>query len=831
MWNASAGYTQESALKDTLYMNDDGMETPVFYGARDSIYTDLIAKQLHLYGEARVDNGEINMTAGYIMIDMNTNELLARHAYDKDSNKIELPEFTNGGDVMTAHAIRYNFNSEKGYIEEVAIQQDENFLHMKVAKRHANEQVHFREGRFTTCELDEPHYHFQLSKAVMIPDKRIVSGPMNLWIGGVPTPLGLPFAVIPQSEDRAKGFLFPNFAPVSQYGFGIQNLGYYIPINPFLQTTFYGSLYSRGSWELSNSTEYAKRYGYTGNFSLGYQQLKNGFPTNTRENKTSVRWTHRKDPKSSPYWGFAANVNFISDNTTQNNLDPEYEEYFDNSFNSDISLNRNFPGKPITAGMKLSLRQNTISQNISLTSPVVNVNVTRFFPFKKYFNGTKGWHDLFTRFGLTYNFEGKNQALFVDTLLRDKNYGEIGTNFFNGMQQNMTAQTTASLFGDRFKLTPSVNYGTNVNFQQVKKFYDTTYTSNVRTDTSRTAGIAQTLSFNAQLTTVVYTYYRFIGKNQPLLRHVLTPSFGYSFRPNLNENSFYFVDAADTIGTSYSPYERSLYPISSTRNQSLFTFSFNNTFELKRKSAKDTVDGFKRTRIIDALSISGNYDFADGVDSMRLSNIAVNMRISPVKWLSIVTTSRFSPYGWHETTGATLGEYAVVENGKLGRFLSTNLATGVTFTSKESRKVLKKGVSAVEESWNDDYAYFNLHPEHALNFNIPWKLTLSHIYAINANQARSTTLPDAWNFDQTMMLNGDVSFTKRWKLATTTNLNLETLDITNARFILTRDMHCWALNFQWTPIGGNKSFLFSIRSTSKLFQDAKIDIRKPPAFL
>ena len=61
--------------------------------------------------------------------------------------------------------------------------------------------------------------------------------------------------------------------------------------------------------------------------------------------------------------------------------------------------------------------------------------------------------------------------------------------------------------------------------------------------------------------------------------------------------------------------------------------------------------------------------------------------------------------------------------------------------------------------------------------------------------------------------------------------NLKEMKATNARFTLTRDMHCWALSFNWIPLGGNKSFLFSIRSTSQLFRDAKIDIRKPPLFL
>jgi len=819
-------YSQDTLVRDTVYLNDSGMENPVSYSARDSIYSDLRAKKLHLYGNARVDNGEVVMTAGYIIVDLTSNELLATYSFDKDSNKVELPEFTNGGDVMNAQTIRYNFDTEKGFIEEVAIQQDENFLYMKAAKRHSNEEIHFKEGRFTTCELEEPHYHFQLSKAVMIPEKRIVSGPMNLYIGGVPTPIGLPFAVIPQSEERSKGLLFPNFAPVSQYGFGIQDLGYYIPINPFLQTTFYGSLYSRGSWGLKNRTEYAKRYGFKGNFELGYQQLKDGFPTNTRANKTTVKWQHRKDQKSSPYWGFTANVNFISDNTTQNNLDPEYEEYFNNTFSSDINLSRRFPSNPITAGMKMSLRQNTVSNNISMTSPVVNVNVTRFFPLKKVFNGTKDWHDIFARFGITYDFEGKNQALFEDSLLRDNNYEAIGPKFFNGFQQNITAQTTGSLLGNRFKITPSINYGNKINFQQISKSYDAT-SSSVVYDTNRIAGMAHSLSLNAQLTTVVYSYYRFVGKNKPLLRHVLTPSFGFRYIPNLNETSSYLADPADTLETIYSPFERSIYTVGSVRTQKLITFSFNNTFELKRKSEKDTIDGFKRTRLIDALSLSGNYDLA----TKKLSNVSINMRVSPLRWLSIVTTSSFSPYSWADSTGATISEYAIYDRGTLGRFLSTNIATGITLTSKESREKLNEGVTTMGSNWNDDYAYFNLHPEHAINFNIPWKVTLSHVYSLNANQNRSTDLPDEWNIDQTLMINGDVSFTKRWKLASITNLNLEDFKVTNSRIILTRDMHCWALNFQWTPIGGNKSFLFSIRSTSSLFQDAKIDIRKPPAFL
>lgn len=826
----AVSYAQDSTARDTMTVDKSDLDAPIYYSARDSIYSDLRKKQVHLYGDAKVDNGEVKMTAGYILIDLETNEVLASYAYDKDSNKVEYPLFSDGSDEIKASSIRYNFDTEKGYIEEVAIVQDEMNLYMETAKRHANEEIHFKKGRFTTCDLEEPHYHFQLSKAVLIPNKRIVTGPMNLWIAGVPTPLGLPFSVIPQAEEKSKGLIFPQFAPISEFGFGLQDLGYYIPINDRLQTTFYGTLYSRGSWGLRNKTDYAKRYGYRGSVNAGFQQFKSGFPTDVNQNKVTFGWTHNKDAKSSPYWGFAANVNFISDNNTQNSLDPLNEQYFNNTLSSDINITRKFPNIPIlSAGMKANMRQNSISENISLTSPIVNVNVTRFYPLKKLVNGSDGWKQIFSRFGMTYNFEGQNRALFADSLLPDRNFSAINDEFMNGFQHTATMQTTASLFKSALKLTPSLNYVNKMNFQQINQWYDATNDSLIIDELPR-FGTADYLSLNAQATTVLYSYYRFVGKNKPLVRHVLTPSVSYRYIPNLNANkTLVYGTGTEKDTVIYSPFERSLYTVGNTRDQQLITFNFNNTLELKRKSDKDTVDGFKRTRLIDGFSISGNYDFLK--DTNNLSNISLNLRISPIKWLNFVSTSSFSAYGWNEQTGATLKDFAVNSNGKLGRFLNTNLTTTITLTSQESREIIEETQSRMEDNWTADYAYFALHPEHAINFDIPWKVTLSHVYNINVNQNISEFSPDRVNKIQTLMVTGDVSFTKRWKLATTTNLDLATGKITNSRFTLTRDMHCWALAFHWTPIGGNQSFLFSIRSTSMMFSDAKIDIRKPPSFL
>lgn len=821
-------FSYSQGNRDTLRIDDSDMDSPVFYNAKDSIHSDLKNKTIHLYGDAFLETEGIKMEAGYIMIDLDKNEVLATYSYDKDSNKVNTPVFTDGSEKIDAETIRYNFDTQKGFIEGVRVKQDETSLYMGVAKRQKNEEIHFLKGRFSTCDLEEPHYHFQLSRAILIPNKRIVSGPMNLWINGVPTFIGLPFSVIPQMEEKNKGLIFPNFVPISSYGFGLQDLGYYIPVNDRFQTTFYGSIYSRGSWGLRNVSDYAKRYGYVGSFNLGFQQFKSGFPDNLNQNKVTLQWRHQMDPKSNPFWKFSSNVNFLSDNNAQNNLDPLNDQLFNNQFNSDVNLTRAFPGKPITAGMKLSMRQNSQTQNISLTSPIVNVNVTRFFPFKKLVQSkTGGFAELLGRFGVAYNFEGQNRALFADTLLRDANFQGIGDNFLNGIRQNITVQTTGGLFKNTWKVTPSLNYTNVLNWQQTRKEYDALNNSTT-TDTVQRFGTAHGLSMNAQVTTALYSYYRFVGKNQPLLRHVLTPSFNFQYIPNLN-NLITDSVGVDMSPITYSPFERSVYSSPGNNDQALLGFTFNNTFELKRKSDKDTNTGFKKTRIIDALTLSGNYDFL--AEERNLSDIRANLRVSPISWLNIVTTGTFSPYSWDNTTGATLNEYAVKDRGVLGRFTSLNFATTITLTSKESREELNRAVDQIGNNWNADYEYFLLHPEQAINFRIPWKVSFSHNYRITANQNRSDFAPDSYLFLQTVMISGDLSFTKRWKLAARTNVDVEDFAITNTRFTLSRNLHCWAMSFNWTPIGTNQSFLFSIRSTSQLFQDAKFDLRKPPSFL
>ena len=224
-------------------------------------------------------------------------------------------------------------------------------------------------------------------------------------------------------------------------------------INENLQTSVYANLYSRGSWGIRNDMDYAKRYAFTGRLSLGFQQFRTGFPENQSQNKATIIWSHRKAPKSNPSWSFSSNVNFISDNQSKNNLDPINPTYFNNSFNSDINLNKSFSGKPINMGLKVSLRQNSLSESISLISPILTANMTRVFPFKKFIKRSNNeFKKMIERIGFSYNFDGQNRSNFSDSLLSQGDFSRISDQFMYGMKQSMTVQTTGGLFKNIIKI-------------------------------------------------------------------------------------------------------------------------------------------------------------------------------------------------------------------------------------------------------------------------------------------------------------------------------------------------------------------------------------------
>ena len=125
----------QKEMKDSVVINNNMIESIVSYSAKDTIYADIKNRKVHLVGNAIVKMEDITITAGYILIDIKINEILASYRFDKDSNKIELPSFTDGNEAISCEIMRYNIKTKKGYLKELDLKQDEFFFHWETMGR------------------------------------------------------------------------------------------------------------------------------------------------------------------------------------------------------------------------------------------------------------------------------------------------------------------------------------------------------------------------------------------------------------------------------------------------------------------------------------------------------------------------------------------------------------------------------------------------------------------------------------------------------------------------------------------------------------------------
>lgn len=810
-------------VKPRIIRVDDSMDDPIFYSAKDSIYTDLRKKLVHLYTDAKITFGTTVLTADYMVIDLEKNEVTATYTLNEEGERIGEPLFTDSGQEVKASKMRFNFDTKKAFIEETRIQQDESFLYMERAKRQANEEIHFEKGRFSTCDLDYPHFHFQLSKAVLVPEKRIVTGPANLWVNGVPTPLALPFGFFPTSSAKKRGIIFPQIIPVSQNGFGLQDLGFYTPLGDNFETTLFGTLFSRGSWGLANQTNYNVRYKYQGTARLDFLRLKQPFPSENSLNKFTINWSHTQDAKSNPYWRFGASVNFVSDNNTQNTLDPLSQNVFNNALQSSITLNRMFPGKPYNVGMKVGANQNSQTGNIFMDAPTINFNMSRVFPFKIFRSkttvGAEKWYE---KIGFTYNSEIKNQANINDSLFSGQYSNLIWDRFLNGVNHNMNLTTTLKAFNGTLNFTPTINYSNFWNFQATERRWDNT-TNQIAIDSLSGFFMGQNLSIQINATNSIYSMYRMIGLKNVRFRNVTRPTVGFRYVPSFSNHRTEFAGQNGALVT-YSPYENSLYREGSNRDQGLINFGLNSILDMKFPSKRDST-GTKSVALIEGFTVNGSYDLLR--DSMNLSDMNLQLRLKPIQRLSIVASAQYSFYDWNDSTGMARKEFALAERGKLGRFVNYNLVSTLTLTSREGQKIISENENALRENWNQDFNHYVMFPHQIVDFRIPWQLNLSH----NVNWRFPTQFNQSPNnLIQTMTYNAELSLTPRWKISSNGTFDFREKKFTAVFVNIYRNIHCWNLNFRWNAVGPFTGFVLSIAGNASMLRDVKYDFRKPPLF-
>ncbi|MEK7254268.1 MAG: putative LPS assembly protein LptD, partial [Bacteroidota bacterium] len=724
-----------SPALDSITISPDAVEEQVDYEARDSMYFDLKNKQIHLWGQAKVNYQTMSIEADYIIIDQNENTMSAEGRKDSLGQWIGKPNFKEGEQTFTASRMKYNYKTYKGIIYDAKTQQEGMNVIGEKGKFFGtggdttkSNTIYNRNAIFSTCDLDHPHFGIRSNKQKVIPNKVAVVGPCNLIVGDIPTPIWLPFGFFPLKIGRRSGLIFPrDYQYETLHGFGLRGVGWYFPVNEYLDLSLTGDVYLKGTVRMNALTNYRKRYKYSGsaNLDFAYERTEDLKGNISRTPSTGIRWQHRQDPKAHPYRTFGGSINLqTNDYQRRNNTDAQSR--LATSLSSNMSYSRRFDA-PISLNMSMSHSQNTQSKQVKVRLPVVDFQTQAIYPFKKKIPGAKkAWYeDLQFRYNAKAlnEFNSTDTTLFTKQTLKDAKFGA----------SHSVSTSTAFTLLKYFNFSPYANYDEVWYFKTVEKEfdptlkikYDTIYNpldssefELVPVDTTAFGSVIDNeqfgfkpfrqYDFGMSMNTKIFGTLLFKKGKLRGLRHTLTPTFGFRFSPNyLNPRWGYFKTVTTRTGADtfeedrYSIFEKNSLgfeqPSESGRQMAL-TYSFNNVFEAKIFNKRDSVNQFKNVPLLRSLSFSGQYNFA--ADTLKWSDPRLSTNQSFFNGISTATfSSSFSFYERNPLTGRNIRTFLLDTRGKLLRLTTANFGFDTNISVGRLRDLIK-GVNTDERLGN-----------------------------------------------------------------------------------------------------------------------------------
>ena len=801
----------------------------------DSLYYDVVNRKVYIYNQGDIKYADKGLQADFMRIDMNTKEI---YAYGKPDTvngeaKKTQPIFTDGGGSYTMDTITYNFDSEKALIRGVATQQGDGWLVGGKIKKQPDNTINIQHGKYTTCDhTDHPHFYLAMTKAKVIPGKKIITGPAYLVMEDVPIyPLCIPEGFFPISSGAKSGLLMPSYGEDASRGFFLRGLGYYFIINKHMDLALTGGFYTLGSWEVNASSRYVKRYKYTGNLSFDFSSIKTGDKGEAdyiQQNNFKFTWTHSQDPKANPGSTFSASVNLSTSGYSKYSA-TTLNDILATQTNSSISYSKSWAGTPFSLSMNMAISQNSQTKAISVNFPNVVFNVARVYPFKrKEAVGKQRWYEKisFTYTGkLTNSANAEESEIFTKQTLK---------NMKNGIEHSVPVSSSFTLF-KYINLTPSFNYTERWYFKRQMQEWNPTTNKVDKLDPEY--GFYRIYNYNASVSmnTTIYGMWQMKKKTAKVqaVRHTITPSIGASYMPDFGDQKFgfYQVVQSDSLGgyTLYSPYADNAYGVPGRGAAASLNFSLKQSLEMKVLSKRDT-SGVKKIKIIDDLSLSGSYNFL--ADSLGLSNINMSIRTTIYGNFGINLSATLDPY--QVTPQGVRINKLMWGKGLPGRIMSTGWSFGYTFKSRtdKSQAAINDINSIPPEYFNpfsDPYGLMDpvlrrqYMAQSYYDFSIPWNLGFNYVISYNAQYTNNGTTGIKKNVNQTIGFNGSVNLGAKTGISFTSGFDIQNRKLTTTSVSITRDLHCWQMSFVWIPFGSHRSWSFNIGVKASSLADLKYD--------
>ena len=820
-------------INDSLKQKNGVLGSKVKYKAKKSAKYEQKKRILTLYDQAELFYEDYELKAGIIVFNAAKSEVYAGRLKDSAGNYIQLPYFKQGNNIVEPDSIRFNFKTKKALVWNSRTTQQELKIKAEISKKDSDSVYYMKGARITTAEdIDDPEYYFYTTKAKFVPGKKVVVGPTNMVIAGVPTPLMLPFAFFPITTKSQSGILLPSYGQTAQRGYSLQNLGYYFAFSDKLDMEFGGDYYTNGSYGLRAKSNYSQKYKYNGSVNLSFDNLiesERGFPDYSKSKNYNFQWSHTKDQKSNPNSSFSASVNLGSSNFFRQNVYVQNSgSALNNTFNSSVSYRKTLQTIPqVNFNLTANHSQNTNTRLVNLTLPTLNATVDRIFPFALGDGLKKGF---FKNINFQYSLDARNS---IETTEDDFLTSKMFSNMKTGFKNSIPISTNYKVF-KYFSATSTVNYDEIWTLQTVKKKYDFT-TNTAKDEIVKGFDGYRTFSFSQGLSTTIYGTFNFKGKLKSI-RHKMSPNISYSYVPG-NDKYYTKYETSNTsnvltdpIYQSYSRFDNTVFGAPGIGISNGLSFSLVNDFEAKVVDKDSTKTELKKIKLLNNLTFNSAYDLVQA----KWSTISMTGGTLLFKdKMNLNFGAQFNPYATFDpiTNEKFTNPFAMS---------SANLTMSYNLASSKSEKKKKNNQGEKNGGRNDDL--FGNNSDLAdfsrdqaedseqkeeefqgfYNYEIPWDINLAYSLTYSNQLGKSEIT------NNSIMFSVNTDLTPKWKIGLTSSYDFARNGIGQTQMRFQRDLKSWNMNVSWSPFGQNAYWGFFIGIKASILKDIKYDKQTRP---
>ncbi|MFC1550018.1 putative LPS assembly protein LptD [Candidatus Neomarinimicrobiota bacterium] len=825
----------------------------------DILHYEILSQKSDLHGNARIKYGDIDLNAGYVGIHWDTNLLRAFPASELDTTLEEIRPtlLEQGREPLVGNTMVYNLYSRKGRVTLGRTKAEDGYYAGQEIRNIKQDVFYMEQSSYTTCDLEQPHFHFGSRKMKMIHNDKVVAKPLFLYINDIPI-FGIPFAVLPhQGGARHSGWIMPGYGENRRRGQYLDGFGYYWAPNPYWDTKLLFSIADRQGITLKGYNRYKNRYKYDGNFHVEARRfLASGEKNITQigKNYTTdyvLKWNHQQKMRYNQSLNVNASYYSNSEYNYTTALDPikrmnqqaisnaTYSKRWPKSGNSlsiNLSSNRDlmvdrkidsastFYQKPTTDGAQLNSTTNTLPK-ISFRH-----GQSALIPTK---SSDKNWYHNIT-WDYSSNFTNKSKTFYksvsldsIDQFIWDTESN--GSSRLYSLTDNLLAHSISISAPQKIFRYITVSPRFSLDSDWVPKTFSGRLdsTDNVHTDrvdewAFRTTGA---LSVNAK--TQIYGMFPISFRKLRGIRHVVSPSVGFTYAPDFSEPLFgkdlgYFEELVTPDGDVilHDRFANTLAGGTSHSKRQSLNFSLNNIFQakLQDEEVEQKVDLF-------SWQMSTNYNFA--AEEFQLSNLQSSLRASLAKLnLDLSMTHDFYQYDIDNNRRLNSLKFNA-EGIPVPRLINARLSTGFKFEGKKLKPVgtadTELDTMVTEDSLFvdelDDFGQNNSLElvNKPLESATLWSTNLNLSYAYNNSNPSNPT--------KTFWLNGNSSIqvTKNWRVQHTARFDLIKKTMVSQSFSIYRDLHCWEMSIAWTPGGFGQGLYLKINVKSPSLEDLKIE--------